>query len=252
MEIVQETIDVPSADGDAAAYLARPTEGRHPAVLLIPDVFGLRPQIRAMCARVASWGYTVLAPNLVYRDHGLPLIPMMNLRDPDKMMSALQTTYAWTVAVPFADTVADARAWFGWLGEQASVAPGPVGVVGYCRGGVLALLVAENLDAVGAVAAFHPGGLASEDADSPYRHVERIGGEVLVRFADGDPGAPREGQDAFASGLAAAGVRSSVALYPGAEHGFTMADTPRFDAATAERHYEELRDLLDRALAASS
>lgn len=250
VEIVQETIDVPSGDGDAAAYLARPREGAHPAVLLLPDVFGLRPQIRSMCARIASWGYAVLAPNVVYREHGLPLIPLANLRDPDQMMSALRQTYQWATEVPLADTVADARAWFGWLAAQPFVHGERVGVTGYCRGGMLALAVAEGLgERVAAVGVFHAGGLTADDPESPYRRVDRLAGEVLARFADDDPGAPAEAQEAFARALAQAGVRASVELYRGAEHGYTMADTPRYNADAAERHYVELAELLGRTLA---
>lgn len=250
MEIVQQTIDVPSAAGDAACYLAHPTEGSHPAVLLIPDVFGLRPQIRAMCARIASWGYVVLAPNLVYREHGLPLIPMMNLRDPDKMMSAMRTTFEWTRAVPLADTAADAAAWFDWLAAQPHVAGDRVGVTGYCRGGMLALLIAEELgERVAAVGVFHAGGLSADEPDNPFRHVERVRGEALFRFADADPGATPEAQAELAEALDAAGVRYSLATYPDAPHGYTMADAPgRYQEAAAERHYEELRELLGRAL----
>lgn len=250
METVIETIDVPSADGEAAAYLSRPREGAHPAVLLIPDVFGIRPQIRAMCARVASWGYVVLSPNLVYREHGLPLIPMMNLRDPDKEMSALHTTLAWTRAVPLADTVRDAVAWFDWLAAQPYVSGDRVGITGYCRGGYLGLMIAEELgERVVAVGVFHAGGLVTEASDSLHLGVDRLRAEVLLRFADADPGATVGSQATLATALDAAGIRYSLDVYPDAPHGYTMADTSRYQEAAAERHYEELHDLLGRALA---
>jgi carboxymethylenebutenolidase len=244
-----ETLMVPAADGDASCYLARPREGAHPAVLLIPDVFGLRPQIRSMCSRIASWGYVVLAPNLLYREHPLPLVPMMNLRDPDKMGSAMRQTLAWTRAVPFADTAADAAAWYDWLAEQPFVAGERFGVTGYCRGGLLALMLAEELgERICAAGLFHAAGLVTDAPDSLHLGVGRVRAELLIRFADDDPGAPPEAQVALSQALDAAGVRYSLSVYPDAPNGYTMADTPRYQEAGAERHYEELQELLGRTL----
>jgi len=48
--------------------------------------------------------------------------------------------------------------------------------------------------------------------------------------------------------LTAAGLAHTSAVYPDASHGFTMADTSSYQEAGAERHYRELRDLLDRQL----
>lgn len=249
VKTIVESIDVPSAGGEAAAYLARPDQGSHPAVLLLPDAFGIRPQIRAMASRIASWGFVVLSPNLVYREHGLPLVPMMNLRDPDKAMSALRATFEMLVAVPIADTVADADAWFDWLAAQPFVAGEKVGVVGYCRGGRLALAVAQGLgDRVAAVGCFHTG-IVSSDAPGVLPDVDEILAELLFGFADADPSAPADAQAALATKLDAAGVRYAMAIYPDAPHGYAMADTLRYQEAGAERHYTELEDLLARALA---
>ena len=63
-----ETIEIKTQDGTADAYLSKPDDGApHPGVLLLMDAFGVRPQIEQMADRIASQGYTVLAPNLFYR-----------------------------------------------------------------------------------------------------------------------------------------------------------------------------------------
>lgn len=252
MKTIVRTLDVPAAEGLSAAYLAHPDEGAHPAVLLIPDVFGLRPAIRAMCERIASWGYTVLAPNLVYREHGLPLVPMMNLRDPDKMASAMRTTFEWTAAVPLDDTVDDARVWFDWLAGQRFVTGDRVGVTGYCRGGFLALLLAERLsERVACAGIFHAARLVSDAPDSLHLGVGSVRGELLLRPADQDPGMDAGAQATLGRALDAAGVRYSQEVYPDAPHGYAMADTWRFQQAASERHYTELHELLDRCLPTS-
>src|SRR5215218_8915123 len=62
-----EMIDVPTPDGVADAYLARPAGDGGPGVLLVMDAFGLRPQIERMADRIAGRGFVVLAPNVFYR-----------------------------------------------------------------------------------------------------------------------------------------------------------------------------------------
>ena len=69
-----EMIDVTTQDGVADAYLARPDDQRRPAVLLVMDAYGLRPQIERMADRIATQGYVVLAPNVFYRAGRSPVV----------------------------------------------------------------------------------------------------------------------------------------------------------------------------------
>ncbi len=76
-------IEIPTADGTAEAYVARPPSGSGPGVLFFMDAIGLRPQIAAMCDRIASWGYVVLAPNVFYRVGDVDGVgPHVDLRQP--------------------------------------------------------------------------------------------------------------------------------------------------------------------------
>lgn len=250
METRFDQLDVPAADGRATAYLACPVAGRHPAVLLVTDVFGLRPQIREMAERIASWGYAVLAPNLFYREH--PSVPLMrdaDLADPESFADAVTTAVEWALAIPRERTAADAEAWLDWLASKEFVAGDRVGLTGYCRGGWIAFWLAEALgDRVAAVGVFHAAGLVTDDPHSLHRGVAAIRGEVLLRHADHDPGMPPAAMAALAAALDAAGVRYDQAVYLDAPHGYTMADTFRYQEDGAELHYEELNELFDRAL----
>ena len=76
-----ETIDVPTADGVADAYLTMPDEGEHPGVLLVIDAIGLRPRIQDMADRIAARGFVVLAPNTLYRGGRAPVFPLPDLTD---------------------------------------------------------------------------------------------------------------------------------------------------------------------------
>jgi carboxymethylenebutenolidase len=101
---------------------------------------------------------------------------------------------------------------------------------------------------VAAAAAFHTGGLVTDDDDSPHRAATDVRAELLFGFADDDPSMTREQIATLERALDETGVRATVDVYDGARHGFTMADQPVFDAAARERHFAELAALLERAL----
>ena len=72
-----QTIEIPTADGVADAYLVGPDDGgSHPGVLFIMDAYGVRPRIEEMADQIASQGYVVLAPNVFYRAGRAPVLPM--------------------------------------------------------------------------------------------------------------------------------------------------------------------------------
>jgi carboxymethylenebutenolidase len=72
---------------------------------------------------------------------------------------------------------------------------------------------------------------------------------VYLGHADNDRSMTPEQIAAVEQALDAAGVRYRSELYRGAAHGYTMADTPAYDEAAAERHYAELFALLERSVA---
>ncbi|MET8540196.1 dienelactone hydrolase family protein [Kitasatospora sp. NPDC004799] len=245
-------VEIPTADGTADAYLAHPDDDRaHPGVLLYTDAFGLRPHVKSSAERLAAAGYTVLVPNLFYRAGRAPVFDLperIDLEQADELFARI---------VPLLDeltpeaTDRDADAFLGWLAESPLVQDGPVGLTGYCRGALLALrTAASHPDRIAAAAGFHGGGLATESPDSPHLGAGRITAELYFGHADDDPALPPEQIDRLAVALTEAGVRYRAEVYAGAPHGYTQADTSRYDAAAAERHWEALFGLLKRALPA--
>jgi carboxymethylenebutenolidase len=61
------TLEIPTPEGPAEAYLTRPDDDEHPGVLFFGDAIGLRPRIEEMADRIASWGYVVLVPHVFHR-----------------------------------------------------------------------------------------------------------------------------------------------------------------------------------------
>ena len=237
-----EKIDVRTPDGVADAYLARPDDQEHPAVLLLMDAFGLRPQIEGMADRIAGEGFVVLAPNLFYRAGRAPVISLEGLGDPDRQRPLFEQVIPLIGELTPERIVSDGRA---YLDRLEQLAPGPVAITGYCMGGRVGWRIAAAYpDRVAALAGFHVGGLVTENDDSPHRSAGSLAAEVYMGFADNDRSMSAEQIAELERALDSAGVRYRSEVYPGAAHGYTMADTPAYDEAAAERHYTELFALL--------
>jgi carboxymethylenebutenolidase len=242
-----EMIEVTTRDGVADAYLVRPDEERRPAVLLVMDAFGLRPQIERMAERIAGHGCVVLAPNVFYRSGRAPVVPLDGLGDPEQREAVFARVMPLVRALTPEQIVRDGGA---YLDRLEQVGRAPVAVTGYCMGGRIAWRIAAAYpERVAALGGFHVGGLVTDDADSPHRSAERLAAEVYLGFADNDRSMTPEQIAELERALEAAGVRHRSELYHGAAHGYTMADTPAYDECAAERHYAELLALLDRTVA---
>ena len=244
---MSEPVEVTTPDGVADAYLARPDDQPRPGVLFIMDAFGLRPAIAEMADRIAADGYVVLAPNVVYRAGRAPVLPVPDMADPEQRTSFLEAVRSLMGQLTPERLAADSAAYLDYLGEVAS--PGPVAIAGYCMGGRVGWrIAAAHPDRVAALAAFHPGGLVTDAPDSPHRSAADVKAELYFGFADQDPSMSADQIAALERTLEKSGARYRSEVYDGARHGYTMADQAVYDEAAAERHFRELRALLERTL----
>ncbi len=179
-----ETINISTQDGVADAYLSRPPgqDGSYPGVLFIMDAFGLRPRIEEMVDRIAARGFVVLAPNVLYRAGRAPEMP--DLADPvqrDPFFARLRPAMAQLTPERIAT---DGAAYLDYLGDLASP---PFAITGYCMGGRVGWRIAAAYpERVAALAAFHAGGLVSDDEDSPHLSAGAISAELYLGHADND------------------------------------------------------------------
>lgn len=244
-----ETIDIQTRDGVADAYLSRPDQpGSHPGVLLLIDAFGLRGRIEEMADRIAAKGFTVLAPNLFYRAGRAPVFSLEGLGDPEKRGEIFQKILPLMKGLTRERIVSDGDAYISKLEELGS---GPVALTGYCMGGRLGWQIAAAYPSrVAALGAFHTAGLVTEDPDSLHLSASSLSQELYFGFADNDRGMTAENIATLQQALDQAGASYTAEVYQGAEHGYTMSDTPAYDEAAAERHFDALFDLLSRTVAA--
>jgi carboxymethylenebutenolidase len=241
------TVDIATRDGVADAYLTYPDDGaRHPGVLFMIDAFGLRKRIFDMADRIASHGYAVLAPNVFYRNGRAPVVPMPDMRDEGERAAFFKSLAPLREKLNREGIESDGAA---YLQELSNFADGPVAITGYCMGTRLGLVIAAaHPNRVAAVAGFHGGGLVTDDENSPHHLAGDLRAEVYLGYADNDGGATPEMIATLDSAFDDAGVTHRSEVYAGAAHGYTMSDTPVYDAEATERHYAALFDLLQRAL----
>ncbi|GHK01433.1 dienelactone hydrolase family protein [Streptomyces sp. NPDC003753] len=244
------SVDIPTEDGTADAYLAHPDDhSPHPAVLLYMDAFGLRPSLKKMADRLAGHGYTVLVPNVFYRHGRAPVVELPAFIDTDARPELFQKVMPLIRSVTPERAERDAEAYLRRLADCPQAADGPVGVTGYCMGARLALRTAgTHPERVAAVAGFHGGQLATDKPDSPHLVADRITAEAYFGHADQDHSLPPVQIERLEKALTDAGVRHRCEVYPGAPHGYTQEDTSSYHAEAAERHWRELLALFDRAL----
>lgn len=243
-----ETVDISTQDGVADAYLSRPggRDGSRPGVLFVMDAFGLRPRIEEMVDRIAARGFVVLAPNVLYRSGRASNAEIPDLEDPaqrDPFFARLRPAMAELTPERI---VGDGAAYLDYLGEIASP---PFAITGYCLGGRVGWRIAAAYpERVAALAAFHSGGLVSDDEDSPHLSAGAISAELYFGHADNDQSMTPEHVATLEQALMDAGVRYRSELYDGAAHGYTMSDTAAYDEVAAERHFTELFAPLDRTI----
>jgi len=238
----REQISIRTKDGVCPTTVFRPDgAGAWPAVIFYMDGLGIRPVLHDMCDRIARDGYVVLLPDLYYRAGPYaPLDPKVVLAGGDfrKALGHLMGTTDNRRAAE------DTEALLAHLDARQDVLGRKVGTTGYCMGGGISLTVAGTYpDRIAAAASFHGGNLATDSALSPHLLAPKMKGFIYVAGADKDNSYPPEMHARLEQALSDAGVPHRCEIYPGALHGWTMADFPIYEKDAAERHFRELRAL---------
>jgi carboxymethylenebutenolidase len=241
-------VEIKTPDGTCDAYFAHPAKGRHPAVLIWPDIFGLRPAFKQMADRLAGSGYAVLVINPFYRIQKAPTSPEHpDFNDPatrNKLVGQMGTLTVATAAT-------DAAAFLPWLDQQPSVdKKRKVGTTGYCMGGPFTFRMAAQFpDRVGAIATFHGAALATDKPDSPHLLIPKMKASALIAIAASDDMTDPKAKDTLNAAFAAAGLPHEVEVYVGTKHGWCPPDTAVYDHDAAEKAWGRLVAIFGKALA---
>lgn len=237
-------VSVPTPDGTVDAFFVHPGKGKHPGVILWPDVAGLRDAYKEMARRLAADGFAVLAVNHYYRAGKAPFVTAMaEWRTPagqEKLKPAI-------ASLSVANTIRDATAFVTWLDRQAAVDKRKgIGTQGYCQTGSFAIRTAAALPArVKAAASFHGGGLVTDKPDSPHLLFKQSQAGFLIAIARNDDAKAPGDKDALRAAGDASGRPVEVEVY-NADHGWCTLDAPIYDKAEADRAWARLLALYSR------
>lgn len=225
METSSEMIRITAPDGTMPALLASPkAAGKHPAVIVVMEAFGLNDHIKDVANRIASEGYVALAPDMYHRE-GSPVAAYENLPEAIRLMSALTDD----------GIVRDIGAALDYLGSHPSVDTERIGITGFCMGGRISFLAACKNSGIKASVPFYGGGIGGLLGEAG-----ELSCPMLLFFGDKDAFIPNEEIEKIESTLKKLGKPAEVKVYPGAEHGFFCNERSSYNSEAARDAWKRL------------
>ena len=223
-----ETVRINTLDGGKTfpIYCARPSGNANAAIIVIPEIFGVNPGIRAKCDGWAAKGYLAVAPDIFWRfAEGEELDPDV----PDQFQKALENMGKFSAD----DCIRDVEALIHWLKRDQGVAK--AGLVGFCLGGRIAYMAATRTDIDASV------GYYGVMIDQMLGEAHAIANPLMLHIPTADHFVGPEAQAAIHAAL---DPHPKVTLhdYPGLDHGFA--------AEIGNRRNEEGANLADSRTAA--
>lgn len=244
----ERDVKFPAPGGSVDGLFVFPREGKHPAVILWPDIASLRDAPLSMGRQLAAEGYAVLIANPYYRS-----VEGQQFDDFDDWRSngGMAKVQPWMAANTPAAIAESHVAIVEWLDRQDEVDTDKgIGVQGYCMTGGWTIRAAAAVPArIKAAASFHGGGLVGEAEDSPVNLLDNMAEDAraLIAIARNDDAQAPGDKDALRAAATAAGRNVEVEVYR-ADHGWTVPDSPSFDVDEADRAWERLLALYSAAL----
>lgn len=246
--LVENAVTFDAPGGTFDGVFIHPAGTASPAVILWPDIAGLRPAKLAMGRRLAAEGYAVLVANPYYRSvAGEQFADFEAFREG----GGFQAVGPWMERNSPENIMATARAVVDWLDAQGAVDSNRgIGNQGYCMTGSWTIYSAAAMPSrVKAAASFHGGGLTGDAETAPVHLLDDLADDahVLIAIAQNDDEQDPEAKTALREAGDAAAADVEVEVY-GGDHGWTVLDSPVYDEAEAERAWSELLALYSEAL----
>ena len=246
--ITEADVMIETPDGTANAYFAHPSKGAHAAVLIWPDIVGLRPAFKMMAKRLAGDGYAALVVNPYYRSGQGPFVePGQTFRDP----AVRETVIPLRRAMTEAHNRIDANSYVDWLDAQAAVDTSRgIGTMGYCMGGPITMFTAhERADRIRAGGSYHGGGLATDKDNSPHLLIPEMNADYLIAIAENDDERSPEDKVVLKAAFAATKNSAEIEVYEGTQHGWCPPDSAVYNEAMADKAWARTLALFETALA---
>lgn len=246
--VTETDVEITTPDGVADCYFVHPATGATAAVIVWPDILGLRTAFRAMGKRLAESGYAVLVVNPFYRSAKSPVVGEgASFQDEATRSKVMPMAQALNADTHFTD----AKAFVAWLDTQAAVDTSrKIGTTGYCMGGPMVMRTAAAVpERIGAGGTFHGGGLATDAENSPHLLIPTMTASFLIAIAANDDETDPKAKDTLRETFAANNRPAEIEVYEGTLHGWCPPDSQVYNEAQAERAWSRLLALFETALA---
>jgi carboxymethylenebutenolidase len=245
-EVTESEVEIKTPDGTCDAHFVHPAKGSAPAVLVWPDIFGLRPAFKQMGKRLAESGYAVLTVNPFYRIKHAPTGAATDFQDPAKRDGLMKMMGSLTAQT----NVTDAKAFIDWLDKQSAVdKKKKMGTTGYCMGGPLVFRTAATVPSrVGGAATFHGAALVTDKPDSPHLLIPKMKAQFLVAIAESDDKKEPNSKTVLKKAFDDHHVKAEVQVYEGSQHGWCPPDSGVYNMDLAEKAWGRLLETFKTAL----
>jgi carboxymethylenebutenolidase len=193
---------ITSSSGNVNAFVisSQSTE-KLPAVIMIHEFWGLKPEIVGKAEALSAEGYVVVAPD-TFRGKTTSWLP-----------SAI-----WNViSTPKENINTDLDVVFNWLEGQPNVDPTRIMVMGFCYGGGTSLLYSLHNPQIAATGIFY-GNVGVDTTE-----LTKLPGPVLGIFGEDDTSIPLEEVSTFETGLEQANIPNQITIYPDKGHAFVKS-----------------------------
>lgn len=240
-------VDVETPDGRADGFFVTPKKGKHPGVVMWPDIAGLREAFMTMAARLASEGYAVLAVNQYYRSARFPILGNFAEWRTDEGRAKITSMKA---AIPFDGIARDGAAFVSWLDRQPEVdTEKKIACAGYCMTGSYTFRAAAAVpERVGVIASFHGTDLVTNESTSPHLLLFKTKKLcALVCIAQNDDEREPATKKTLRRAAESARAAAEIEVYP-AQHGFCPLDSPVYDGPQAEKAWSRMLYRFERYL----
>lgn len=213
--IKSEWLTADTSDGPLGVYVSRPDDdAKHPAILVIQEIWGVNDHFQELTRRLAAEGYVAGAPELFHRFEP-KILPY----------SEAQAGMALRNQLTDDMVTEDCNATIKLLNGLSQVQRGRVGIVGFCFGGRTTYLMATRSSEIKAAASFYGGGIARDDPSAPVNATANITAPIILFFGEQDQSIPMEQVERIRQELSKHGKQFEMHTYADAGHGF-VSDRP--------------------------
>ena len=228
-------VSIRAADGGGfSAYVATPKAGKGPGILLIQEIFGVNKVMRDLADGFAAQGYTVICPDLFWRQEP-------GIQISDKTDAEWKKAFSLFQGFDVDKGVEDLKVTLTAL-RRLPTCSGKAGSVGYCLGGKLAYLMATRSDAEANVGYY---GVGIQDQLGEAKTIKK---PLMLHVAEKDQFVPPEAQAKIKEALKGNPL-VTIHSYAGMDHAFARVGGQHYDKQAADTANQRTAEFFKKNLA---